>query len=1395
MKKPFLLSVILLLAASCAQKNAPLSDTAVREAADAAVGWQLNAYPRMNDMREHKADGDLSWQNATFLFSMMEWAHYTGNAEMLRRGEQMADSNRYALSRAQRIYHADDLVIGSFYARVFDQTGDSAALRETYERLRYIVSHPAHPSLDLDYAHPETLERWSWCDALFMAPPVFAEYARLFGDNELLGYMDHEYWATADYLYCHEDSLFYRDSGYFDKREANGEKIFWGRGNAWVIAGLARLIPLLPETMRMPYERLFGEMAARLASLQQPDGSWHASLLDPASYPAPETSSTGLIAYALWWGINEGYLPEATYLPHAEAAWKALVKAQHKDGMLGYVQPIGADPREVTADMTEVYGAAAMALTAIQIQEHNRLAAGIGRIAEAEQLMGVSPLSVMGKKEASASGDMHDYMSLARYAWPDPSAPDGLPYIHRDGESNPELELFDRNPLGLTADRITALANAYKTTRNERYARKATELIRVWFLDEATRMNPNLRYAQVVKGQNEGRGRSMGTIDTYSFVDMLEVLPALESSEAFTEKDAKALKAWFGELLHWMLTDEQALEASALKNNISTAYDAQCIAFAHYAGDSESLQRIARSFREKRLLPQIAEDGSQPEELGRTLAYHYSAYNIRHMIDAGRIAAEARETVGGNDEIKAAVDYLLRYTGDKEAQEWPYQQISGMEEAQRLFSHDAMAFYEELAENSRTTLSEWEFRRGDSEVWEQVSLPHSCNAIDGQSEHYYRGDAYYCTTINAYVPLSLEAKGEGIRGYSLLFKQAAQRATVYVNGTEVCDHFGGYTPFTVDISPYLKDGDNEVLVRTNNEMDLTMAPVSSDFNKNNGLHGEVQWLESGNVWVNTRLSGYRGMLVSTPEVSGEKATVSVRTFLSAASSTTALVRAYLRAADGRIVAQARKQVAVEPVASSASSLAADLTMQIDNPHLWNGLTDPYRYTVDLIVEADERVYEHRTARIGIRKVEARNDGFYLNGKLYPLRGFSYHQDKFERASALTKEDLDRDFEIIRELGCNVLRLAHYPHSEYAFDLCDSLGILVQTEIPWVNECGGNKDAYDQERYGEHLMQAWEEMIRGHYNHPCIAFWGMWNELGGSHANRPQGDLDKAFLVRMTDALYAAGKQLDPCRLIGFADMGFGMSIPELKLGRNYDYWGSNKYMGWYQDQQRPDNCAGLGGFMDYIHKTWGPCAITEYGAGGSPYCHSSDPVNTTVPATGGARHDEEWFNTQHETSVRVIKERPWLLFTSAWVLCDFAVADRREGYITCTDGQTEGVDSMKLFINDKGIVSRDRALKKDAFYLYRAWWNPAPTVYISQRRYAVRPEKEITIRVYSNADELTLYQNGRAVQTMKSSGEPTGLIWEFSARPFETAADEFRAEGRYNDGRTASDEVRFGGAQ
>lgn len=315
-----------------------------------------------------------------------------------------------------------------------------------------------------------------------------------------------------------------------------------------------------------------------------------------------------------------------------------------------------------------------------------------------------APLSVMMKEKTPASGNKHDYMSQARYYWADPTKPDGLPYISRDGESNPELEKLDRVPLGKMANGVITLSLAWYLSGEEKYAQKATGLIRTWFLDKDTRMNPNLDYAQMIPGHHNGKGRSSGVIDTYSFVEMLEAVQLLEKSTSFTAKDSKQLKAWFGKLVTWILTSEQGRQEANQLNNHAVAHDAQVIAFAIYCGNTPVAERILNEFPAKRIFTQIEPDGRQPQELRRTLAFGYSEYNIQHMIDIFRmgqklgIAIDNATSPDGRNFYKA-VDFLTPYFG-KEASEWPYPQISEWEYKQSEFGKDLYRIY--LMNPSRT---------------------------------------------------------------------------------------------------------------------------------------------------------------------------------------------------------------------------------------------------------------------------------------------------------------------------------------------------------------------------------------------------------------------------------------------------------------------------------------------------------------------------------------------------------------------------------------------------------------------------------------------------------------------------------------------------------------------
>ncbi len=314
---------------------------------------------------------------------------------------------------------------------------------------------------------------------------------------------------------------------------------------------------------------------------------------------------------------------------------------------------------------------------------------------EASHDLSLKPLSVVQKDYVPSSGSKHDYVSLARYAWPDPKTADGLPYIMRDGVSNPELAKYDRNRLSVMVDAVYRLSLAYYFSNDEKYAKKATDLIRVWFLDKATKMNPNLRYAQHVPGVVDGR--CYGVIDTYSFVEMLDGVQLLEKSKSFTSSDSKKLKAWFAQLLKWMLTNPQAMEEGEQLNNHSTAYDVQVAAYALYTGNKKVFDEVLEKFPKRRIATQIEPDGKQPYELQRTLAFGYSQYNLSHILDLMLMAKHQGKDIRryceqGEHSFWKAMDFLAPYMG-KDVKEWPYEQISGWDDKQQEMAKDFYRAY------------------------------------------------------------------------------------------------------------------------------------------------------------------------------------------------------------------------------------------------------------------------------------------------------------------------------------------------------------------------------------------------------------------------------------------------------------------------------------------------------------------------------------------------------------------------------------------------------------------------------------------------------------------------------------------------------------------------------
>jgi len=678
--------------------------------------------------------------------------------------------------------------------------------------------------------------------------------------------------------------------------------------------------------------------------------------------------------------------------------------------------------------------------------------------------------------------------------------------------------------------------------------------------------------------------------------------------------------------------------------------------------------------------------------------------------------------------------------------------------------------YSQIPGPETIELGEWSFSK-DGTDWEKVSVPHSYNALDGHSAEYYRGKAHYLKEIDL---------GNRYKEKSafLVFEGAAQKAEVIVNGQRVCLHKGGYTPFFVNLSG-LSTGLNTIEVICDNTEDLTMIPVSSDFNKNGGLHYPVRlvFLNKIHAEPDTEFGLYR-MHVSTPELSPRRAKVLVSTKIVNESSINKniSVKVTIRDGKGKIAVSKKQKISVE--GHSSSYFSKEVT--IGRPHLWNGLADPYLYSVELELFDGADLLDRTGTAFGIRSFSIDKDkGFCLNGRPYALRGVSMHQDMERRASALYREDIDRDFDFVRELGCNFLRLAHYPHNDYTFRKCDELGIIVQTEIPWVNVCG--KDVEDE--YFRNIHSQMREMVGSLYNHPSIVFWGMWNELD-KWGNKPgiyQGDFNPQRIVKETEILYRLAKQLDPYRYTGLTDDS-AFRRPGYTTLKG-DFFSDNRYNGWYY---KLGDFSGLTEDMKGIHEAMGITNLSEYGAGVNPYCHSWDSkVSNSLESPYDAKHFEAYGNRLHESHVQQILDMPFLNFTSLWILFDFPVANRKEGYLDSSDGVNFVENPERMYMNDKGLVTRDRKLKKDAFFLYRSLWNKSEeTVYITERRLERMPEgTEYYLKVYSNSPELELFINGQSKGILKSSGERSGVIWTFGPLVMGSGAEEIKVvspSGKYD---------------
>ena len=563
---------------------------------------------------------------------------------------------------------------------------------------------------------------------------------------------------------------------------------------------------------------------------------------------------------------------------------------------------------------------------------------------------------------------------------------------------------------------------------------------------------------------------------------------------------------------------------------------------------------------------------------------------------------------------------------------------------------------------------------------ETITLPHTWNALDGQDggNDYHRGTCYYVKNLHR------PELNPGDQAY-LEFLGAAMTADIYVNGQLLTHHEGGYSTFRVNITDVLSD-ENTIVAALNNEDNNTCYPQKADFTFYGGLYRMVNLIVVPEAHFELDYCGTPGIKV-TPQVDLENhsAVVTVEAWVSANVPVTFSV-------DGQ-------SKTVSPVEKHAQ---AEFT--IENVHLWDGLNDPYLYTVKAFLESGDEVW----TRFGCRQfhIDPR-EGFFLNGRSYPLRGVSRHQDFKDAGNALTMEHHRKDMEIIRELGATTLRLAHYQHAQEFYDLCDENGLIVWAEIPYITMHMRDAQA--------NTLSQMEELIVQNYNHPSIVTWGLSNEITAASTVNEN-------LLENHRLLNNLCHKLDSTRPTVMANVFMlETDSPILEIPDINSY---NLYFGWYLGELEQND-----EFFDEYHEKYPDRVIgfSEYGADANPQYQSSAPEK--------GDYTESYQAVYHEHMLQMIEKRPYLWATHVWNLFDFAA-----------DGRDEG---GKHGENQKGLVTIDRKLKKDAFYLYKAAWNKKEKfVHLCGHRYVDRAEETTEVKVYSNQQEVTLFVDGTEFATV-----------------------------------------------
>ena len=575
--------------------------------------------------------------------------------------------------------------------------------------------------------------------------------------------------------------------------------------------------------------------------------------------------------------------------------------------------------------------------------------------------------------------------------------------------------------------------------------------------------------------------------------------------------------------------------------------------------------------------------------------------------------------------------------------------------------------------------------------WNFVNLPHTWNAIDGQDggNDYYRGTCLYVKELDK------EDLPDADR-YYIEFRGANSSATLYVNGEKKAHHDGGYSTWRVDITESI--GQKTMLaVEVDNAPNDTVYPQMADFTFYGGLYRDVNIIAVSESHFDLDYHGGPGIKV-TPVMDGDNANVEIEVYL-ANSKMGQYLQYTVLDAEGNVV-------------SNVASDETRITVTLENAHKWHGTRDPYLYTVEVNLVEGKEILDNISARFGCRSFRIDpQKGFILNGESYPLRGVSRHQDRWGIGNALLPEHHEEDIGYILEMGATTIRLAHYQHDQYFYDLCDEKGLVIWAEIPYISQ--------HMPTGRENTISQMTELVVQNYNHPCIVVWGLSNEI------TMRGDADPDLLENhriLNDLCH----ELDKTRLTTVAAVSpCPIDSPYIQIPDVVSY---NHYFGWYGGDTSMN-----GPWFDKFHKTHPniPIGISEYGCEALNW-HTSDPKQ--------GDYTEEYQAYYHEELIKAIHERPYLWATHVWNMYDFGADARAEGG---ENGQ-----------NHKGLMTMDRKYKKDSFYAYKAWLNPEPMVHICGKRYIDRVEDVTKVTVYSNQPEVELFANGESLGVQKHNGLP-----------------------------------------